>query len=345
MSSTGMTKRQKQNLAMGIVFVAVGIAVFAILKSMEGGIVHKDGRQYIYTVDQNEYLITFLISLVGVLIILLTLTEYRWQSRSGESDVNIIDLIRKKKPIPTPKKSKEPLRDNASKRSNKGVEPLPKKEQPPKRAPEPAKQKTPEPAVQRGPKPVNAKGPEPVRGKVTVPIVQKQPQPIVKKEPEAVRKTEPKPVIEKVPEPVALKPAELVKKEEPRPVKPIGPEPVKVLKPEVVQKVEPRPEPVPIIVPPPLPEPVRVNEPKVVQKKEPEPIPVPITAPTTIPEPVQKAEPVPIVKPEPIKLVVAPVKVEALGRCPICGKVILLNQVECVKCGWKVVPGNLVPFG
>ena len=141
MSSAGMTKRQKQNLAMGIVFLAVGIAVFAILKSMEGGIVYKNSVQYVYTVDPNVYLIMFLISLIGVLIVLLTLAEYRWQSRSGESEVNLIDLIRKKEPIPAPKApAPKPKKENAPKKS-KEPEPQPKKEQTPKKAPEAVKQK------------------------------------------------------------------------------------------------------------------------------------------------------------------------------------------------------------
>jgi len=89
--------------------------------------------------------------------------------------------------------------------------------------------------------------------------------------------------------------------------------------------------------------PVRV--PQLAQKIEPGPVPSPLIVPTPIPGPVQKVEPIPIVRPEPIKMVVEPVKVKAVGRCPICGKVILLEQVECVKCGWKVIPKQLVPFG
>ena len=107
--SARMTKRQKQNLGMGLVFLVVGVVVFAVLKMMEGTVVVKNNQEYVYTVDPNVYLIMFIISLIGLLIIMLTV-EYRWQARTGE-EVNVIDLIRKKEKVPEQKIIAEPAKE------------------------------------------------------------------------------------------------------------------------------------------------------------------------------------------------------------------------------------------
>ena len=67
----------------------------------------------------------------------------------------------------------------------------------------------------------------------------------------------------------------------------------------------------------------------------------------TVKEPAGKkeVEPVEIAEPKTVgQEVYDPIKVEALGRCPVCGKVIAVGQEECVKCHWKVEPDGLVRF-
>ena len=63
------------------------------------------------------------------------------------------------------------------------------------------------------------------------------------------------------------------------------------------------------------------------------------------PRPVQRIAPKAIPRAELAKSAkFIPVRVEAIGRCPMCGKVIVLDQAECFKCGWKVIPKKLVPL-
>jgi hypothetical protein len=62
-------------------------------------------------------------------------------------------------------------------------------------------------------------------------------------------------------------------------------------------------------------------------------------------QPLQRIIPKPIPRTErPKGAVSVPLKVEAIGCCPMCGKVILMEQSECVKCGWKVVQNKAVPL-
>jgi hypothetical protein len=58
---------------------------------------------------------------------------------------------------------------------------------------------------------------------------------------------------------------------------------------------------------------------------------------------VQRKIPKPIPRSErpPISM---PVQVQAIGLCPMCGKVILKDRAECIKCGWMVVPSRVVPL-
>jgi hypothetical protein len=61
--------------------------------------------------------------------------------------------------------------------------------------------------------------------------------------------------------------------------------------------------------------------------------------------PAQRALPKPIPWSERTKgAKFVPLEVEAIGRCPMCGKVILRDQSECIKCGWKVVLNKIGPL-
>ncbi len=309
MSSLRMTKRQWQNIGMGMAFLVVGIIVFAVLKMMEGNIINKDGKDYIYTVDPNVFLVMFLIMLIGLLIIFLTLVEYRWQSRSGETEVGIMDLIRKKEPAPRtePVKEKEvpdwrKRREDAG-RTNEG--------QAPKKAPVKVQAKEPTLPLPGQTEPVIVKKPEPP-AKATEPALQKKPEPVLN-----------------------MGPAPIGKEPEPLPVKNIEPVVQKGMEPEVMMGSAPIPQGVPDMI--------KVKGPEQEVPK--------------IPEPKESAQPVlaqPIMntettqkdaseQPKMEKLV--PIRVEAIGRCPMCGKVIMLNQVECFKCGLKVNPKKLMPIG
>ncbi len=99
---TRMNRRHKINLGIGVALLAAGIIIFAILKIMEGNVVVKDGQELVYTVDPNVYVVMLVIALLGVLIIFLTVADYRWRIRGNETDVSFTDLIRSggKKPVP-----------------------------------------------------------------------------------------------------------------------------------------------------------------------------------------------------------------------------------------------------
>ncbi len=337
MSSLRMTKRQWQNIGIGMAFLMVGIVVFAVLKLVEGSIVNKDGRDYIYTVDPNVFLVMFLISLIGLLIIFLTFVEYRWQSRSGETEVNIMDLIRKKEPAPP-------------------TEPVQEKEEPDwKRRREEARKNMENQASMRGPENVQAKesfrpvksqtgpvivknpGPSPARTKG--PGLQKKPEPIRNRTQETVQKIVAEPVRMVSPEPNVITAAGVKAQQAYEPVLKKSPEPFSAQ--------EPKPLPVktaePVMQKGPKPDadigsrPILESVPEKIITKEPEQKVPKIAGPK---EPVQKGAPE-----QPVTEKLVPIRVEAIGRCPMCGKVIMLNQVECFKCGLKVNPKKLMPIG
>lgn len=308
-----MTKRQKQNLGMGLVFLVVGVVVFAVLKMMEGTVVVKNNQEYVYTVDPNVYLIMFIISLIGLLIIMLTVAEYRWQARTGE-EVNVIDLIRKKEKVPEQKILAEPAKE----------------------VPEPKQKQEKTPNKKKKPEPPGSKAPQPAREKAHEPVKRNRPERTPKQEPEKIAQNVPEPVHVQEMLPVLSNGPELAKE----------PEPIQVEAPALVPEIAPLP------VMEEEPEPVPIQQPEPIIGKEPEPIQ------TKVPEPAPQAIPNPMIvkalesaqtsksaenwqdpaKPERF----IPIKVKALGRCPMCGKVIVLGQVECIKCGWKVITEKIV---
>jgi hypothetical protein len=293
MTSVPMTKRQWQYLGIGLAFIAVGIGVFAVLKFLEGNVVIKNGEEYVYTVDPNVFLIMVVIALIGVLIVMLTFVEYRWQARSGENDVRVIDLIRKKAPEPVQKKKPERMTEKA---------PRKKVTVPPLKA-----------------------EPEPVRGKVPVKIVRNAAETIRTRTVEPVRRAEMEPAHEKVPEPLVKKELETVPNNIPGPMPRMEMEPEKAIELDTVLRIEP--------------EPIKIEQPGESPVKD--------TQPTILTEPARAIPPEPMVMhpPEPPKPErIIPVKVEAIGRCPMCSKVILLDQKECVKCGLRVDRKKLLPL-
>lgn len=317
MSSLRMTKRQWQNIGMGMAFLVVGIIVFAVLKMMEGNIINKDGRDYIYTVDPNVFLVMFLIMLIGLLIIFLTLVEYRWQSRSGETEVNIMDLIRRKEPAPQtePVQAKE-VPDWKKRREEAARN---KVGQLPKKGPEIVQAKEISRPLKGRPEPVTVKKPEPP-AKAMEPALQKEPEPIRNKTPEPVLNLGLAPNVMKAPEPLPVKNVEPVQKGMESDLE-MGSRPIPESVPDTIKMEGPGPK-----------------VPNILEPKEPA---QPVQAqPIINTETVQKGAPV---APQMEKLV--PIRVEAIGRCPMCGKVIMINQVECFKCGLKVNPKKLMPIG
>jgi hypothetical protein len=95
-------------------------------------------------------------------------------------------------------------------------------------------------------------------------------------------------------------------------------------------------------------EPVDNKEIMLMTKTEPEPVIEAEVGPAQAiagPAEVSDAESAVAPAAEPVKSErYVPLKVEAIGRCPMCGKVVVIGSPECFKCGWKVVPENLVGF-
>jgi hypothetical protein len=272
---TRMTKRQKMNLVLGLSFLVAGIAVFAILRMMEGSIVLKDGQELVYTVDPYVYGVMAIITIVGVLIIAFTLAEHRRQSRRTGKVKGLSDPIDRKKGTPTQKKTG----------TVKG------------RGPDP-KQRTGK-AQKKGA--LAKKADVPMKGGVTEQAKRKRLEPAKPKEPDVVLIKKQQTIQAETEESVAIK--------EPRPTELALSESTTKVEPETITN--------------------GVTETTKTRMIDP--------AIIAAPEPTQDPGPA---RPERY----LPVKVEALGRCPVCGKVIVVGQTECFKCGWKVQPENLAGF-
>ena len=219
---------------MGIALLAVSVIIMLILKSMEGSIVTRDGQEYAYSVDPIVYQIMLVIALIGVMVVLLTYDEYRWQKRNGKVD------------------------DTVDMNQGRTMENLPGHAAGPAAGNNPDQQK-------------------------------KQDRIRVLSELKLHPNRRPEPPQDTVPGPVTT-----------------------------------RQEPV-------------IHEPHHNDQEE-----RPARTAEELPGPAQVEEQGTTPQPRPVKFI--PVRVMAVGRCPMCGKVIVLDQKECFKCGWNVVPSKLVPF-
>jgi hypothetical protein len=270
-----MTRRQMVYLGLGIAFLLVGVIVASVLWTMEGNVINKDGQELIYTVDPNVYVVMLIISLIGVLIILLTVAENRWQRQNDGKDVGLLDLIGWKGEKKGPVKQRAP--GGKGPKNKPGNVPVRKDQgSPPKRIQEPlgkkgterSERKANDFSEKRGTGTARAKRREAARPETEISIDEMA-----------------TPDLFRGPGPVTGTGSA---------TKSLG-----VLDPSSERMVG-----------------TDAQNPSVTTCGS-------VTA-----------------SPESI----VPIMVESLGRCPMCGKVIVLGRTECVKCGWKVVPERMIQF-